>query len=124
MQEVRLYLPRFEMEHSLGLAESLQAMGMPLAFDEARADFSAMADLRDGARLFISDVLHKAFVAVDEEGTEAAAATAVIVGVTSAAPPPPPATFGADRPFLFLIRDADTGAILFTGQVADPDGLN
>ena len=71
MQEVRLYLPRFEMEHSLGLAESLQAMGMPLAFDEARADFSAMADLRDGARLFISDVLHKAFVAVDEEGSSA-----------------------------------------------------
>jgi len=70
--------------------------------------------------LFISDVIHKAFVAVDEAGTEAAAATAVIVGVTSA-PVEPPVQVTMDRPFIFLIRDIETGAILFVGRVLNPD---
>jgi len=123
-RDVHLYLPRFEMEHSLSLSDALIAMGMPTAFDEGRADFGGMAELPPSQRLFISDVLHKAFVSVDEEGTEAAAATAVIVGVTSdSVDPPQPVIFRADRPFLFLIRDAGTGSILFTGHVADPAAL-
>jgi len=90
-------------------------MGMPVAFTDD-ADFSGMTGKRE---LFISDVVHKAFVAVDEAGTEAAAATAVIVGVTSV-PVEPPVQVIVDRPFIFLIRDIDTGAILFLGRVLDP----
>ena len=91
---------------------------MPDAFDPDRADFSGM----DGARdLFISDVLHKAFVAVDEKGTEAAAATAVIMELTSA-PADEPISFTIDRPFLYLIRDGQTGTILFLGRVVNPAG--
>ena len=93
------------------------AFGMPIAFEppgaDSGADFSGMDGRRD---LFIHDVLHKAFVAVDEEGTEAAAATAVIVGVRSM---PPSATVVIDRPFIFLIRDRATGTVLFLGRVVD-----
>jgi serpin B len=91
-------------------------MGMPLAFSEG-ADFSGMTGSRD---LFISDVIHKAFVAVDEAGTEAAAATAVMMKL--AAVPEEPVEVTVDRPFLFLIRDIETGAILFLGRVVDPSG--
>jgi serpin B len=87
-------------------------MGMPDAFSGG-ADFSGMAK----GQLFISEVVHKAFVKVNEEGTEAAAATAVIMG--RGAPPPVP-TFRADHPFLFLIRENTTGSILFVGRVVDP----
>ena len=90
-------------------------MGMPDAFEPGTADFSGM----DGTRsLFISDVFHKAFVAVDEKGTEAAAATAVIMGRSAAMEPDLVLT--VDRPFIFLIRDKSTGAILFVGRVLDP----
>jgi serpin B len=113
---VHLGLPRFTYESSFSLKDALKALGMADAFDPDRADFSGM----DGARdLYISDVLHKAFVAVDEEGTEAAAATAVIMGVTSA-PAGEPITFIVDRPFIYLIRDGQTGSILFLGRVLDP----
>ena len=88
------------------------------AFSETTADFSKMSDVKG---LFISNVLHKAFVEVNEEGTEAAAATAVMVGVTSAAPRPDP-RFVADHPFVFLIRDQGTGAVLFMGRLTDPRG--
>jgi serpin B len=115
-QNVDLYLPKFKYEYSLSLTDALVKMGMTDAFDASMADFSGM----DGARdLFIGDILHKAFVAVDEAGTEAAAATVVIVGVTSA-PVGQPFEFRVDRPFLFVIRDIPTGTILFVGRVMNP----
>ncbi len=89
-------------------------MGMPIAFSGA-ADFSAMTGARD---LYISEVVHKAFVAVDEAGTEAAAATAVIM--REAAIPADPRIVSIDRPFVFLIRDIATGAVLFVGRVVNP----
>ncbi|MBW2256513.1 MAG: serpin family protein [Deltaproteobacteria bacterium] len=112
--EMLLILPKFEMTYDLSLSETLRDLGMTSAFEPLSADFSGMADLVEGS-LFISDVVHKAYVKVDEEGTEAAAATGVVVGVTSA-----PIGFQADHPFLFLIRDDLTGSILFMGRVADP----
>jgi serpin B len=90
-------------------------MGMRLPFDAEGADFSGISS---GERLFISAVLHKAFVDVNEEGTEAAAATAVVVERTSVVEP---VVFRADHPFLFLIRDTRTGAILFLGRLARPE---
>ena len=91
---------------------------MTSAFDPEQADFSGMATVEE---LFISAVLHEAFVAVDETGTEAAAATAVVIGVRSAAPSvEPPKVFAADHPFLFLIRHRESGAILFLGRVVNP----
>ena len=92
-------------------------MGMPVAFNPLLADFSGIAGTRE---LFISDVIHKAFVSVDEEGTEAAAATGVIVGTISI--PPNPIPVAIDKPFIFLIRDIKTGEILFVGRVLDPTG--
>ncbi len=111
---VNLTMPKFTFESGFGLVDAFQELGMVDPFGPA--DFSGMAEGRD---LFISDIFHKAFVAVDEEGTEAAAATAVVVGESSV-PPPPVATMTIDRPFLFLIRDRATGAILFLGRVLDP----
>jgi serpin B len=110
-----LSLPKFKFESAFGLADHLKALGMSDAFDPDKADFSRMSDQSD---LFISAVLHKAFIAVDEKGTEAAAATAVIVGVTSA--PMFDVTLIIDRPFIFLIRDIPTGQILFVGRVLNP----
>jgi serpin B len=114
---VHAALPRFEFESSFDLTRTLPEMGMRDAFDSERADFSKMAEVR----LFISLVLHKAFVSVDEEGTEAAAATAVVM-TRSAAPSEPAVEFRADHPFLFLIQHRDTGMILFLGRFADPKG--
>jgi len=111
-REVDVFLPRFRMEKQSDLGRELAALGMPDAFDGERADFSGMtAD----DRLSISKVIHKAFVEVNE----AAAATAVVVGVKSVRPEPP-AVFRADRPFLFLIRDLRSGAVLFAGRLVDP----
>jgi serpin B len=115
-QQIILTIPRFKFSSDFSLSKQLADMGMPDAFDPKKADFSAMDGTHD---LFIQDVFHKAFVAVDEEGTEAAAATAVIVGKLSA-PPPRPIDFTADRPFIFLIRDVETNSILFLGRVMDP----
>jgi serpin B len=112
--QVALTMPKFEFEASLNLADTLAAMGMPDAFGRA-ADFSGMTGSKD---LFISAVIHKAFVAVDEAGTEAAAATAVVMKRLSI--PEPPIEVIVDRPFMFLIRDIETGAILFVGRVVDP----
>jgi serpin B len=116
-REVRVFLPRFTFTSQFRLEETLTAMGMPDAFDPNKADFSGM----DGRRgwLFIGAVIHKAFVDVNEEGTEAAASTAVAIGLTSAPGAQPP-IFRADHPFLFLIRDNHTGSILFIGRLADP----
>jgi len=115
--EVALQLPKFRFTWGTkSLTEPLKALGMADAFDVSLADFSGMTGAKD---LYISDVLHQAFVAVDENGTEAAAATAVIMDYTSA--PISTASFAVDRPFLIFIRDA-SGALLFTGQVGDPSG--
>jgi serpin B len=114
LPEVVLSIPRFRIEpEAFSLATLLGALGMEAAFDPARADFTGMSPVRP---LAISDVIHKAYIAVDEAGTEAAAATAIIgVGAT----PDPPVYFTANRPFVFLIRDA-SGAVLFAGQVIQP----
>jgi len=113
-REVALTLPKFEVESDFSLVDALAAMGMPVAFS-AGADFSGM----DGTRnLYIGDVIHKAFVSVDEAGTEAAAATAVVMEATGM--PEPAVEVTVDRPFIFLIRDIETGAILFVGRVVNP----
>jgi len=113
-QPMYLNFPKFEFETEISLATILANMGMPSAFNDG-ADFSGMTGTKD---LFISDVFHKAFVSVDEEGTEAAAATAVEMSVTSA--PENPLRLDVDRPFLFLIRDIQTNSILFMGRVVEP----
>jgi len=94
----------------------LAAMGMPRAFQAGRADFSGMAG--EPGDLFIQKVFHKAFVDVNEEGTEAAAATGVVVGLRSM--PARPVVVRCDRPLVFLIRDTRSGAILFLGRLVDP----
>ena len=112
--EVALTMPQFEFDSEFSLKDTLAGMGMPIAFSD-RADFSGMTG---NPELLISDVVHKAFVAVDEAGTEAAAATAVIMELTAV--PEPPVEVTIDRPFIFLIRDIETGAILFVGRVLNP----
>ena len=113
-RQVTLAMPRFEFESSFGLREALVAMGMPVAFS-GDADFSGMTGNRD---LFIAEVIHKAFVSVDEAGTEAAAATAVVM--PTAMPPEELIEVTVNRPFVFLIHDIETGAILFIGRVVNP----
>ena len=101
------------------MADTLKAMGMERAFDANAADFSGMTGRRD---LFISAVIHKAFVDVNEEGTEAAAATGVVM-TTRAAPiqkPKEPPVFRADHPFIFMIRDNRSRAIMFLGRITNP----
>ncbi len=114
LTEVALTMPKFECDSQFSLKDTLAGMGMPVAFSST-ADFSGMTGSRE---LCISDVMHKAFVAVDEAGTEAAAATAVIMKLTAV--PEPPVKVTIDRPFIFLIRDIETGAILFIGRVMNP----
>lgn len=113
-RQVALSMPRFEVESSFSLIDALTALGMPEAFS-TEADFSGMTGSRE---LFISEVVHKAFVSVDEAGTEAAAATAVIMSLTAA--PSEPVRVTVDRPFILAIRDIETGALLFVGRVVDP----
>lgn len=107
-------LPRFKATSQFRLKETLEQLGMKTAFS-SEADLSGITGQRD---LVISDVIHKAFVDVNEEGTEAAAATAVVIARTAA--PLRPLTFKADHPFVFLIRDNRTGSILFLGRLSDP----
>ena len=108
------------------LVETLEKMGMPNAFDDRTSDFSGMDGTSclagDVPCLLISDVIHKAFVSVDEEGTEAAAATAVTFErKMGKGPPPEPIRVTVDRPFIFLIRDGATNAILFVGRMEKPE---
>ncbi len=115
---LRLKMPKFKVESQFDLHEVLKDMGMPDAFIGSAVDFSGMDGRKcgnDAECLVISDVFHKAFVSVDEEGTEASASTGTTMGVTSL---PPQVVI--DRPFIFLIRDINTGAILFVGRVVDP----
>jgi serpin B len=107
-----LYLPRFEFAVAYDLRPVLSAMGMPLAFDKIKADFSSITK---SERLYVQQALHKAYVLVNEEGTEAAAAT--IFGVKPASLPQ---ELRIDRPFIFIIRDVPTGTILFVGRVLNP----
>ncbi len=112
--EVRVFLPRFEITFSFEVNDPLQDLGMIDAFG-GQADFSAMDDKK---LLYISAVLHKAFVAVNEQGTEAAAATAIVT--TALSPPMPAPVFCADHPFVFMILEENTGSILFLGRVVNP----
>ena len=113
-QEIALTMPKFEIESDFSLVDALAEMGMPVAFS-MDADFSGM----DGTReLYIGEVIHKAFITVDEAGTEAAAATAVEMQLKGA--PMASATVTVDRPFIFFIRDVETDAILFVGRVVNP----
>jgi serpin B len=111
---VTLAMPKFEYEWESSLKSTLRSLGMVDAFIDDRADFSGINGQRD---LIIHDVFHKAFIAVDEIGTEAAAATAIIIGTTSM---PPSAAMTINRPFIFAIYNDDTGAILFLGRVMQP----
>jgi serpin B len=113
--EVNLTMPRFKIESQFGLNSALGSLGMPAAFSPDEADFSGMDGRKD---LYISDVVHKAYVSVDEAGTEAAAATGVIVGTTAI--PTNIKNMTLDHPFIFLIRDIPTGTILFIGRVMNP----
>jgi serpin B len=118
-EKIGVFLPKFKMTAEFSLKEVLSEMGMPLAFDQNKADLSGMADIR--GPLYLSAVVHKAFVDVNEEGTEAAAATAAVVVARAVGGPRPP-IFRADHPFVFLIRDARSGSILFLGRVTNPVG--
>lgn len=115
--DVEVFLPRFVLRHGCELSDTLAALGMTDAFDGRVADFSGM----DGREhwLFLSAVIHQAFIDVKEEGTEAAAATAVVMDALGL-PVEPPKTFRADHPFVFVIREDSTGSILFLGRVVDP----
>lgn len=115
--KVDVQLPRFEVTHAFDAVQALGALGVRRAFDARQADFTGMLATEP---LFIGVVLHKAFVAVDEKGTEAAAATVVGMRAGSAPRPEQPVAFVADHPFLFMIRHEPTGAVLFMGRLADP----
>jgi serpin B len=116
-QKVEVFLPKFKATSEFSLAGTLAGMGMTDAFDPNKANFSGMDGRKD---LYISKVVHKAFVDVNEEGTEAAAATGIVVTFGMASPPNPIPVFRADHPFLFLIRDNRTGTILFLGRMTNP----
>jgi serpin B len=116
-QEVKTYIPRFKLTEEFQLNSTLADLGMPSAFAPGKADFSGMNGKND---LYITAAIHKAFVDVNEEGTEAAAATGVVLSVFSL--PPEPKIFRADHPFVFMIRDNHTGSVLFLGRVVNPKG--
>jgi serpin B len=122
---VILHLPKFKITPPAAeLSDMLKKLGMTTSFDEPQgsADFDAMAPKRPDDYLYISKVLHKTFLEIDEKGTEAAAATVVIVAVAAGMPleSSKPIELKADRPFLFAIQHADSGACIFLGRVSDP----
>jgi serpin B len=116
-RNVDLELPKFTFEYKNELKNELEAMGMGIAFSDGQADFSK---IYGAGGLFISKVLHKSFVEVNEEGTEAAAVTSVEIELTSVGPEPQVTEFHVDHPFLFAIREKSTGTILFIGRVNNP----
>jgi serpin B len=117
VRDVNVTLPRFKVTAEFKLKDALIDLGMPLAFSAGKADFSGIAT---GQPLALSAVIHKAYVDVNEKGTEAAAATAVMVYATSARAPDPTPVFRADHPFFFVIRDNGTGSLLFAGRLVNP----
>ncbi|XP_047108842.1 serpin B6-like [Schistocerca piceifrons] len=117
--KVIVHLPKFKMEYQVELTETLKKLGMTSMFSDYAANFSGISE----EKLKVNQVLHKAFIEVNEEGTEAAAATAVIGGAVATSlhnTPPPPIIFRADHPFLFYILDQKTKVVLFAGRVSDP----
>jgi serpin B len=117
VRDVSLVMPKFEFTSEFSLKETLAELGIADAFDPGLADFTGITERRE---LFVQEVVHQAFISVDETGTEAAAATAVIAGLTAVADPPVPVRI--DRPFVFMIEHGSTGEILFLGQVTNPAG--
>lgn len=115
-REVMAFVPKFKLETEYDLPQIMKELGMKLVFDGDSADLSGIANIPP--RLFVTTAVHKAFVDVNEEGTEAAAATGIGIGETSAGPELP--IFRADHPFIFLIQDDKTGLVLFMGKVTDP----
>jgi serpin B len=124
-QDVEIHLPKFKLEPpTIALAEKLQALGMKSAFDipQGSANFDKIAPRKPNDYLYISNVFHKTFIAVDEKGTEAAAATAVVMmrATAIARPKPPPIEVKVDRPFIYAIQHVPSGVCLFLGRVTDP----
>jgi len=120
---LNLFMPRFELETRAELRKALATLGMPAAFDPGRADFTGIHTPEfDGDSVFIANVIHQANIDVDEIGTEAAAATAVGMDTAGCGGPAPAEerTLRLDRPFLFALRDLETGTVLFLGRVVDP----
>lgn len=117
IKRVAIALPKFKFDSEFSLPKALRAMGMADAFDAGKADFTGISTAEG---LFIGDVIHKAMIDVNENGTEAAAATGVIMRAAAAMPQPDPVTFTADRPFVVALRHNDTGALLFLARIADP----
>ena len=115
--EVNVFMPKFTMETSYSLPAYLSSLGMVDVFDDSLADLSGIAPVEPNG-LYVSEAIHKAYVDVNEVGTEAAAITAVVLDFTSAQPPPP--MFIANHPFIFIIQDDESGAILFMGRLSDP----
>jgi serpin B len=116
--QVAVTLPRFQVKTQYDLKGPLEALGMRTVFDRKAADLSGMNGGTDP--LYVSAAVHKAYVSVDEKGTEAAAATGIGVSPTAVFLPPPPVTFRADHPFVYVIRDPATNTVLFLGRVSDP----
>jgi len=108
-------MPKFEFETEYDLITPLKVLGVEDAFEERAADFTGMTD----EQIYLAKAAHKAFVNVNEEGTEAAAITALIARATSG-PPEPTAEFVADHPFMFVIQEKETGEILFIGRLVNP----
>lgn len=124
-QDVNLHLPRFKLEPpTIALAETFQALGMNTAFDipQGSANFDKIAPRKPNDYLYISNIFHKTFIAVDEKGTEAAAATAVVMmrATAIARPKPPPIEVKIDRPFIYAIQHVPSGVCLFLGRITDP----
>ncbi|HJW38377.1 MAG TPA: serpin family protein [Candidatus Udaeobacter sp.] len=124
-RDVDLHLPKFKLEPpTITLAEKFEALGMKTAFDKPQgsANFDKIAPRKPNDYLYISQIFHKTFIAVDEKGTEAAAATAVamMAGTALRSPPPPPIEVKVDRPFVYAIQHVPTGVCLFLGRVTDP----
>ena len=124
-RDVDLHLPKFKLEPAtITLAEKFEALGMKTAFDKPQgsANFDKIAPRTPKDYLYISQIFHKTFIAVDEKGTEAAAATAVamMAGTAFRSPPPPPIEVKIDRPFIYAIQHVPSGVCLFLGRVTDP----
>ena len=111
-------LPRFKVEYTVTLNDALKALGMGVAFDEGRANFRGM--IESSGNVYISQVKHKTFAEVNEEGTEAAAVTSTEMRATSAMRPRQRFRMVVDRPFFCAIRDNTTGTVLFMGSITDP----
>jgi serpin B len=118
-QEVRLFLPKFKMDYKIKLNQVLIELGMPAAFDPDRSNFAGI-NKEYAEKIYIDQVLHKTFLEVDEKGTEAAAVTSARMTVTSTYPPKEPVIMRIDHPFLFAIRERQTGNVLFIGKIGNP----